>query len=68
VSAASAVTLIQCSTNFRYGGPIRLYNSKWRPMLIFDDPTSNLCFFQLPVIWKCYVNVMNRIMAKAMLS
>jgi len=28
MSAASAVALIQCSSNFRYGGPIRLFSRK----------------------------------------
>jgi len=28
MSAASAVVLIQCSSNFRYGGPIRLFSRK----------------------------------------
>jgi len=28
MSAASAVALIQCSSNFRYGGPIRFLSHK----------------------------------------
>jgi len=34
MSAASAVALIQCSSNFRFVGPIRLFSRKQRPMLV----------------------------------
>jgi len=57
LSAASAVALNQCSSNFRYGGRKRLFIRKQRPMLSFDCPISNLCCFQLLVIWRwwyCY--------------
>jgi len=45
LSAALAVALNHCSSNFRYGGRKRLFSRKQSPMLIFDGQFQTYAVF-----------------------
>ena len=67
VMPGKSISTEQWSTNLSCDGPDYPFSRNWRPMLISEDPISNLCCIQLPVTQHCYVNVINREMTKTVL-